>query len=84
MFLNDGIESPDLNQKLLAAFCYNFELCVEFKRLYVYPNVPHFQKAPEVENRHRRGTFLILLKSVLWDLSTSDWYVVSESDLTAT
>ena len=77
-FLNDGIESPELNQKLLETFCYDFELCADFKRMYVYSCI------------HQSRQFLAYLinlssnslESVSWDFSTSKTHIVSESELT--
>ena len=82
-FLNDGIESPELNQKLLEAFCYDFELCADFKRMYVYSRIH--------QSRHFLLVFLTtpssnslesVLESVSWDFSTSKTHIVSESELT--
>ena len=35
-FLRDGVDDPRLNRELLELFPHRFELCAEFKRLFVY------------------------------------------------
>ena len=35
-FLRDGVDDPRLNRELLELFPHRFDLCAEFKRLFVY------------------------------------------------
>ena len=35
-FLRDGVDDPRLNRELLELFPHRFDLCAEFKNLYVY------------------------------------------------
>src|SRR5271169_5654463 len=35
-FLQDGVDDPSLNRELVELFPHRFDLCAEFKRLFVY------------------------------------------------
>ena len=43
-FLAEGIDDPTLNHALLEALCGDFDLCGEFKRLFVYIAVNRYSE----------------------------------------
>jgi len=47
-FLEGDINDPTLNQALLDAFFGDFELCAEFKNLYVYPLITEPQLVSQI------------------------------------
>jgi hypothetical protein len=79
------VDDPTLNHALLEAFFGNFQLCADFKNLFVYPQKPLERCLPKVEVlpawAHQSKTFYDYLPLVLPDLQGSEERVVFESEL---
>jgi hypothetical protein len=85
-FLEGDINDPTLNQALLDAFFGDFELCAEFKNLYVYPLItePQLVSQIPVDDKEVFGwhdTFEEVLRYVSAVPKNSVDIVASENDL---
>ena len=86
-FLEGDINDPTLNQALLDAFFGDFDLCGEFKNLYVYPLITEPQLVSQIpgDNNQLQGwywaTFEEILREKIPAILKSDINVVSESEL---
>jgi hypothetical protein len=90
-FLVGDIDDPTLNQALVEAFFCDFDLCADFKNLYVYPLANEPKLISEIPVLISNGLliqkedadkdFLELLRKMITALPKSDNIIVSESEL---
>ena len=80
-FLEGDIDDPTLNQTLVEVFFGDFNLCAEFKNLYVYPLANDSKLISKMASSEWSTKNFGALLSEINPASDSDKIIVSESEL---